>query len=74
VSNTPANQPQHQAVAASGGPQSFTFSQAVLFHLRISAVETGSGPPPIVKYRNFEGAELQADLASGEEIQVDKCQ
>ena len=49
-------------------PGALTFTHTVLFHLRLSAAEDASSLT--VKYRNFEGAELRANLAAGEEIQV----
>ena len=46
-----------------------TFSHTILFHLHLSAATDG-GRAPVIKYRNFEGAELRADLSAGETIQV----
>jgi hypothetical protein len=50
-------------------PGALTFTHTVLFHLRLSAT-TDDASSLTVKYRNFEGAELRANLAAGEEIQV----
>jgi hypothetical protein len=60
----------NKAAAASqpSQPGALTFTHTVLFHLRLSAADDASSLT--VKYRNFEGAELRANLAAGEEIQV----
>jgi hypothetical protein len=61
----------NKAAAASqpSQPGALTFTHTVLFHLRLSAT-TDDASSLTVKYRNFEGAELRANLATGEEIQV----
>jgi hypothetical protein len=48
-------------------PPPLSFSHTILFHLHLSAADQ---PAPLVKYRNFEGAELKADLSAGEKIEV----
>ncbi len=58
-----ASQPSQPGVGA------LTFTHTVLFHLRLSAT-TEDASSLTVKYRNFEGAELRANLVAGEEIQV----